>query len=633
MTSSNEWTEDNPEMANTDLSEASMTTITTADAPVARSTVLTVTWEHLLWVAVVGVGAVLRLAQLGATPLSPEESHGAMAAWSVYHGLATDMPHGPLLTYGTALVFLLFGANDATVRLLPALSGIALSGLPWLLRGQIGPWASLACGFFLATSPTLVLYSRRVDSAVLVACLAVAVIVFLLRFVRERDERWVVATALGLGALLASGPSGYTAVAGVLAVGVAQLAGIWPAKSHEHSCEPNEQGRGPGQSPSLGVTGSGRGFKSSYRYPTLAALAAVLIATGLLSNLHGIQDGLLDAAAAWAGGWAALNALDWFIALPGLLVTYEPLLTLFAVVGIVTMLGEGQSVVGGLAWWIVVTLILASPGGPQSPDAMVLPLLGLAVFASLPAARLVQRLRVRMARCDFAILALIALPLVWLVVFALGYVSRPDPLVPINAVATAPTDVLLAVAVNIYRSGWIGALLPLVCLLLALAVFTHRLGWRRTAGAAGLVGLVLLAMMSVHTALLVGRSGAEAAGMAATSSDVRTLVREVGDSRDALKVLRREGRVRVSESLRAPLAWYLRDLDVVFGDSADSRDQLVIASSDSPAPVWRHGTRRYVLLEVGSPPTGNIAERWLWYFYRELPGRPELITADLHVRF
>lgn len=672
MTSDIERTDNNPEVAKADLNELSADHAIQSEVSVARNATLTVMWEHLLWVAIVGLGAALRLTQLGATPLSPEESQSALAAWNVFCGRAADMPDGPLFAYSTALVFFLFGANDATVRLLPALSGIALSALPWLLRREIGPWAALVCGFLLATSPTLVLHSRRVDSAMMVACLAMTVVVLILQLVRTRGNKAGVAAALGVGALLTGGPSGFTAVAGVLAVGAAHFVKLRPAKMPRQERElATSSGAAEGtwagfhtpdtaaapcslgvlsnsEESALGATNSlakPRPFPSdskrmaerwssggwSYRYPALTALAGVLITTGLLSNLHGIQDGLLDAALVWAGGWAALNDIGWFGALPGMLVIYEPLLTLFAMVGIATMLKD-RLASGGLAWWIVITLILASPIGAGSTDAMVLPLLGLAAFASLPAAELIQRLKVSMARHDFAIFAMVTLPLVWLVVFALGYVSRPDPMVPISAVSGEPTDPLLAVAVYIYRSGWIGALLPLVLLLLVSAVFAHRLGWRRTAGAAGLVGLVLLALMAVHTASLVASSEVGGPELTATSSDVRTLVRDVGDSQDALKALRREGRVRVGESLRAPLAWYLRDLDVAFSDVADSRDELVISSSDSTPPGWRRGTQRYVLLQVRQPMTGSFAERWLWYFYRESIGGLWPITVDLHVR-
>ena len=48
------------------------------------------------------------------------------------------MMHGPLLFELNALIYLLFGASDFTARLVPALLGVGVIGLPFLLRHELG---------------------------------------------------------------------------------------------------------------------------------------------------------------------------------------------------------------------------------------------------------------------------------------------------------------------------------------------------------------------------------------------------------------------------------------------------------------------------------------------------------------
>src|SRR5437879_2585062 len=82
--------------------------------------------EYLPFLALMFVGLVLRFWDLGFKALHHDESLHAFYSWRLYDGEGythDPMMHGPLLFELYALVYLLFGASDFTVRLVPALFG------------------------------------------------------------------------------------------------------------------------------------------------------------------------------------------------------------------------------------------------------------------------------------------------------------------------------------------------------------------------------------------------------------------------------------------------------------------------------------------------------------------------------
>lgn len=571
---------------------------------------LNITWEAILWAVIVLVAAVLRFADIGSMPLSPQETASALAAWNVYHGAATDMPDGSLLTYGTALIFFLFGVSDASARVLPAVSGVVLTLLPALLRRQIGALSSLACGLFLAASPTLVLYSRQVDSVMVVACLSLAVLAFVLKLDETRRIEWAYAAAVAGGALVTAGPAAFTALVGLACFALARM---WHRGAAEEEMSGtmslsqigNRLGQNPGDLREAELVGASRIRRSV----SAGAVTVLILATGLLLNLHGIQEGVVDAAGAWAGALAGAGSTGSLASLPLLLITYDPVLTLLGLAGVIMVASTRHRTSGGLLWWLAAISILSWAASGQSPEMTVLPVVSVAVLGGIQAGALLSGLREQQTRRDLLALASVAVPLLWLVVFALGHLSRPNPVVP-----------------SIFGA------LPVTCLVLAVCVFGLKVGWGRMLGTIGLIGVGVLIVLSVHTSSILQRGEVEPPGVVVTVGDVRALVRDVKEARDAMAATGQEGPIRVDKSLEYPLAWYLRDVPVVFESHPDSQDCMFIARADSPAPVWHHVTQRYMLLRTGGPRAEGFGQRWLWYFYREKTDGSVSVNVDLHVR-
>ncbi len=159
-------------------------------------------WEILAWVALVALALALRLIDLGDRPFHHDESQDAYFSWIFRdRGEYQYMPilHGPFRFYLTALMYVLFGDSDFTARLAPALMGTGMVALCWLLRGVLGRVAAFTAGALLAVGPTYLYFSRFAREDIYIACITLALLVVVFRFL-DRPRRHQPAL---IGALLA----------------------------------------------------------------------------------------------------------------------------------------------------------------------------------------------------------------------------------------------------------------------------------------------------------------------------------------------------------------------------------------------------------------------------------------------
>jgi len=133
--------------------------------------VIRITTEaSLYWLAFL-LALVLRLAQLGAAPLTDTEAGWALQALSLAHGGGAALGAQPAYILLTSRLFNLFGDTNFMARLFPTLAGSFLVWLPFTLRRWMGasPWlrrAGVVMAFGLALDPGLVSLSRQVGSQV-----------------------------------------------------------------------------------------------------------------------------------------------------------------------------------------------------------------------------------------------------------------------------------------------------------------------------------------------------------------------------------------------------------------------------------------------------------------------------------
>lgn len=174
--------------------------------------------------------ALTRLWDLGSRTLHHDESLHTYYSWlyATGQGYVHDpLMHGPFLFHANALVYLLLGASDATSRLMPALFGTILVGLPWLLRGprHLGRWGALTASLLLLVSPSLLYQSRYIRHDIYTVVGAMVLFIAIMRYLDRPDRRWLVTAGASVGFLLTN----HEIVFGIAAIFVAVLWGalLW----------------------------------------------------------------------------------------------------------------------------------------------------------------------------------------------------------------------------------------------------------------------------------------------------------------------------------------------------------------------------------------------------------------------
>ncbi len=163
--------------------------------------------EVALYLIMIGVAALTRFWDLGSRALHHDESLHTYYSWLLQTGqgyVHNPLMHGPFLFHANALVYLLFGDSDASSRFMPALFGVALVGLPYLLRGprHLGRWGALAASALLLISPSFLYYSRYIRHDIYTVVGTLLLFICIVRYVERPERRWLVTTFGAIGFLL-----------------------------------------------------------------------------------------------------------------------------------------------------------------------------------------------------------------------------------------------------------------------------------------------------------------------------------------------------------------------------------------------------------------------------------------------
>jgi uncharacterized protein (TIGR03663 family) len=166
---------------------------------------LSLNWETVAYAVIVLVAIVACFWDLGARTISHDESLHALYSYKLYAGdgyIHNPMMHGPFLFHANALIYFLFGVNDYTARIVPALFGVALVLLPIFLRKELGRLGALVASVMFLISPSILYYARYIRNDIYMAVWAMLMVIALFRFMDGRRNRWLyvgtVATVLSL---------------------------------------------------------------------------------------------------------------------------------------------------------------------------------------------------------------------------------------------------------------------------------------------------------------------------------------------------------------------------------------------------------------------------------------------------
>jgi predicted membrane-bound mannosyltransferase len=164
--------------------------------------------ERLLWIALFVFAALTRLWDLAYRTQHHDESIHTTFSWKFATGetpyVHNPLSHGPFLFHANALIYELFGASDATSRLLPALTGIAIVMTPWLLRDRhlLGRWGALAAGTFLLVSPSFLYYTRFIRHDPYTALGSMLLVVAIFRYLQAPHRKWILLAFIDVAFLL-----------------------------------------------------------------------------------------------------------------------------------------------------------------------------------------------------------------------------------------------------------------------------------------------------------------------------------------------------------------------------------------------------------------------------------------------
>ena len=160
-------------------------------------------WEQGLYLLIIILCLVSRLAMLGYRVESHDESLHTKHAWDLYVGNGfqhNPMMHGPFLFHATAFSYFLFGDSDFSARLPVALMGTLLVAFPYLLRRYMGRRGALAASLLFLISPSITYYSRYIRMDIPAILFAMTVIWAVFRYLEQGRARhlYILAAALAL---------------------------------------------------------------------------------------------------------------------------------------------------------------------------------------------------------------------------------------------------------------------------------------------------------------------------------------------------------------------------------------------------------------------------------------------------
>ncbi len=561
------------------------------ERPLGR--VITFDWEKTLYGAIILLAIASRFWDLGARALHHDESLHATYSYYLFTGRGyTHDPllHGTFIYHLNALVYLLFGASDASSRFAPAFLSVLTVGLPYFLRRELGRWGALAASALLLISPSFMYFGRFIREDAHFAFFTLAMIVCVFRYLEARrllylylfaglfalgfltkETTYILAASLGSFLLLAAGgdllqlfrrtprfsPAGDVLVLlgtltatqlGGLAILYRRLQGL-PIPAYATPDDYTTLAAAFAALVSLAVV---IGLRWNPRVWLIAAgtffAVFTVFFTTMFSNPAGFFSGSIGGLVYWlAQQEVRRGAQPWYYYLL-LLPLYEYLVLWFALPGIVHCLRRRSLFTLFLVYWALSGLVIYSWAGEKMPWLILhvaLPLLliaGAYLGHLLPLVRWRQHLRERVLLVGAAVVGLALIGAI---------VNLPRPIAagtPLRAQQLwAQWGLMTLLLVGVAYGGLRAA---------------ERLGTRGAALTLAVGSLVVLVPLTVHTATQAsftnGDIAVEMLVYTQTTPDVPKVMREI--ERIAFRTgAGRDLKVAYDSDVTWPFEWYLRD--------------------------------------------------------------------------
>jgi 4-amino-4-deoxy-L-arabinose transferase-like glycosyltransferase len=306
-----------------------------------------------LYVLIVLAAAVMRFTSLGRILLSPIESQEALSAWQFLQTGPNPITAGsPAYLTLTSLLMSFLGVSDVTARLVPALFGLGLVMLPWLLRHRLGQIGALLTAALFAVSPLYAAISRTAGGDAIALFAILLVIIAGLRLCYGGSDIWLYALAGAIGLGLASSPLIYS---GLITVAIAWFAQrlVSPEPEQNHYLE----------------------RKKIIKSAIFGGLVLIALSTRFLTNLPGFGS-----AAQMLGEW--LTQFSWqgdlqMLLSPFLVLgRYEIVLLPLGIFAIIWAIWRNHPLGTLFTYWLLAAMILMLLQRGVLNNALLVPLSG-----------------------------------------------------------------------------------------------------------------------------------------------------------------------------------------------------------------------------------------------------------------
>ncbi len=561
-----------------------------------------ITVEIALYAAFAFLAFFIRFFLLGNMPLGPSEARQALASWDFARGIPDAFTGSPLLFAGNAVFFALFGATDTAARFIPALFGSALILVPALLRNYIGRVSALIASALFVFSPSLVLFSREVNGAVIAATCSLAALAFAWRYLDKHAPRDLYFAAAALALALLAAREVWTFV-------LAALAFLLFARLRREEWSV--------------VSADAR------RAALVFALVFLGVSTVFLLHRDG-AGAAFDLFGAWLNGLpiggSPFDPLR-------LLVLYNPIILFFGAVAVIDVAFLARETkwsdtpLVALALWAVIAFVVYTMGADKTPSrvvAIVVPLTLIAAWfigawleglveaiRAAPDAK--QMLLTQEAPVLFLAFALAGFLFLVIAEFALrGGVAIGDVVAADFGVAGN--------AVVGFNLAIIAALIVVALLAIAFLGIT-TLGAGRTRNIGVVFALIVFCLWTFRQSMMLNFTLApnvqEWLQPSAAAPNLRDLVADIEDASRWRANDTHSIAIAVDDSLGAQVEWYLRDFRsarFVSPPTTAEGAQALLLPSDTPGPAGWIG-QHYDLEFTRGADRGSLLS---WLIYRDV---------------
>lgn len=593
--------------------------IAPAPAPVPLHAVAEwLTVEVVAYFAIGLVAVLLRVMNLDARPLAPDEAKTAAAAWAFLQGQPAGEFSSPLLFTLDWVAFLLFGAFDLTARLLPAALSALVVFVPLLARDAMGRTGAIVAALLLALSPTLVFFGRHLGASDLaVGGMAAALILFWNFRVSQNARALYAAAVLAALALTADATAFAMLVGGGLYLAFALF---WARRVRA-------------ETETTADASDAKLWRNPYARAALwFVVAYVLAATTFLLNRDGLGVAF-DLLGAW---FATLSGFGPVTAPLNYLLVYEPLATIFGLAGIVlvfTYRGEearGLEILRLFAVAALFAFVWYTAGAHKAPGdatAIVLPLI---LLAGWFIGNLLERAYADMrasggsgslmtGEIPIFLMLLLLTALIYLQVGAFLQQTRFSPALDafyrVLVGGSGEASMLAAFATL--------ALITIFLLAVFVGLSIVLVGVGRTATLLALAVCAILLLGQLRAVWLLNFDTNEPLReilvTTQTPRHVRTLVRDLEWYSQLRHGDAHVMRIAADEQLGVVGHWYLRDFPKLMWTNQIERaaDAQAIVSPAATPPPGNWMGQRYTLARAWSLGAASGLDVWKWFVLRQ----------------